>query len=87
MTFVEIYTDKMCPFCHRAKKLLHQKAVDYKEINVTADAKTRRAMSNRAGGRTSVPQIFINGDHIGGCDDLYALERAGKLDAKLTAAA
>lgn len=83
MAFVEIYATSMCPFCRQAKKLLNQKAVDYKEIDVTADAKTRRAMSTRAGGRTSVPQIFINGDHIGGCDDLYALDRAGKLDAKL----
>lgn len=79
MAQVEIYTTMICPYCHRAKKLLDAKGVDYTEIDVMTDSKLRTQMRERAGGRTSVPQIFINGQHVGGCDDLYALDRQGQL--------
>lgn len=80
---VEIYTTMYCPYCQSAKALLGKKNVAFKEIPVDGDRALRAAMSERAGGRTSVPQIFIGGTHVGGCDDLYALESAGKLDAML----
>jgi glutaredoxin 3 len=79
---IEIYTTQTCPFCHAAKDLLQAKAVAFDEIDVV-DPAMRAAMSARADGRTSVPQIFINGTHIGGCDDLYMLEETGKLGALL----
>ena len=79
---IEIYTTPTCPFCHAAKDLLRAKSVSFEEIVVT-DPDKRGAMSARADGRTSVPQIFINGTHIGGCDDLYILEETGKLKALL----
>lgn len=79
MARVEIYTTMLCPYCRRAKKLLEDRGVTYQEFDVMADAKLRSEMRQRAGGRTSVPQIFVNGQHVGGCDDLYALDRAGKL--------
>ena len=79
---IEIYTTQTCPFCHAAKDLLRAKAVAFDEIDVV-DPAMRAAMSARADGRTSVPQIFINGTHIGGCDDLYMLEETGKLGALL----
>lgn len=79
---IEIYTTPTCPFCHAAKDLLRAKSVSFEEIVVT-DPDKRVAMSARADGRTSVPQIFINGTHIGGCDDLYILEETGKLNALL----
>jgi glutaredoxin 3 len=79
MARVEIYSTMMCPFCWRAKKLLEERGVTYHEVDVMTDGKLRAEMRQRAGGRTSVPQIFINGQHVGGCDDLYALDRAGKL--------
>lgn len=84
---VEIYTDMFCGYCVRAKKLLSQKGVSFTEQDVTADKNGRTLMTSRAGGRTSVPQIFINGDHIGGCDELFTLERAGTLDKLLSLSA
>ena len=80
---VEIYTTPICPYCFAAKALLKRKGVAFAETDVSRDPQLREAMTLRAGGRRSVPQIFINGEHIGGSDDLHALERAGGLDAKL----
>jgi len=80
---VEIYSTLFCPYCARAKSLLAKKGVEYVNIDVMEAPERRDEMVKRAGGRTSVPQIFINGEHIGGSDDLQALERAGMLDAKL----
>jgi glutaredoxin 3 len=82
MKTVEIYTTQTCPYCTAAKGLLKKKGVTYKEIDVGADPAIRMAMTERAG-RRSVPQIFIGGTHIGGCDDLHALDHDGKLDAML----
>ncbi len=87
MARVEIYTTPTCPYCIAAKKLLTQKGAAFKEISVAGDPAGRRAMSERAGGRTTVPQIFIDGKHIGGCDDLYALDGEGGLDPLLAAGA
>ena len=87
MSRVEIYATMFCPFCYRAKKLLDGKGVDYEEIDVTMSPTRRREMTDRAQGQTSVPQIFIDGQHVGGCDELYALESAGKLDPLLAGAA
>jgi glutaredoxin 3 len=83
MARVEIYATPICPYCERAKALLAQKGVAYVNIDVMGDRARRAEMVERAGGRTTVPQIFIDGEHIGGSDDLYELEDAGKLDAKL----
>jgi len=83
MTSVEIYTQQYCPYCHWAKELLSRKGIDFHEIDVTGDVPARQAMTERASGRTSVPQIFVGATHIGGCDELYALEDAGKLDGLL----
>ncbi|MCJ2051438.1 glutaredoxin 3 [Methylobacterium sp. J-070] len=80
---VTIYTTAWCPYCSAAKSLLKEKAVAFQEIDVERVQGARGAMVERAGGRTSVPQIFIGETHVGGCDDLYALERAGKLDPLL----
>ncbi len=82
MKTVEIYTTQTCPYCIAAKGLLKKKGVEYKEIDVGADPSLRQAMTERAG-RRSVPQIFIGGTHVGGCDDLHALDHAGKLDPML----
>lgn len=82
MADVVIYTTPICPYCVRAKSLLKQKGVEWKEIDVSRDDNERMALMARTKQRT-VPQIFINGQHVGGSDDLYALERAGKLDALL----
>jgi glutaredoxin 3 len=82
---ITIYTKMYCPYCEAAKDLLQQKNAAYEEIPVDGDAAGQRAMAQRANGRSTVPQIFIGATHIGGCDDLYALERAGKLDPLLTA--
>ncbi|OYU37986.1 MAG: glutaredoxin 3 [Pseudorhodobacter sp. PARRP1] len=79
---VEIYTTQTCPYCIAAKALLKKKGVGFKEIDVGADPALRQAMTERAG-RRSVPQIFIDGTHVGGCDDLHALDHAGKLDPML----
>lgn len=80
---VEIYTTSLCGYCHAAKRLLGQKGVAFSEIDVSGDADRRQAMMRRAGGRHTVPQIFVGDIHVGGFDDLYALERAGKLDPLL----
>jgi glutaredoxin 3 len=79
---VEIYTTRWCPYCNMAKALLKRKGVDFKEINVSGGAE-RQAMVERAHGRYTVPQIFIGSVHVGGCDDLHALDSAGKLDPLL----
>lgn len=81
---VEIYTTAFCPYCAWAKELLVKKGVDFKEIDVGGDRELRGQMTARANGRTTVPQIFIGTTHVGGCDDLYALNDAGKLDPLLT---
>lgn len=83
MPKVEIYTTPICGYCARAKSLLQRKGVAFEEIDVMADWSRRDEMVERAGGRTSVPQIFIGGHHVGGCDDLHALEAAKKLDPML----
>lgn len=80
MTIVEIYTKTFCPYCWRAKALLESKGVQYMEIAVDFGGEQKQVMVQRANGRTTVPQIFIGELHIGGCDDLLALDRAGKLD-------
>jgi len=82
---VEIYTKTFCPYCWRAKLLLESKGVEYKEISVDFGGEVRQLMVERASGRTTVPQIFIGEVHVGGCDDLMALERAGRLDGLLAA--
>jgi glutaredoxin 3 len=84
---VTIYTKSWCPYCSAAKDLLRQKHVAFDEIEITGDAAQRQTMIQRAGGRTTVPQIFIGDRHVGGCDDLYALDRGGELDKLLAAAA
>lgn len=80
---VEIYTWSSCPFCIRAKALLEQKGVKFTEYCIDGDEAARDAMQQRANGRRSLPQIFINTQHIGGCDDLYELEFQGELDPLL----
>jgi glutaredoxin 3 len=80
---VEIYTWATCPFCIRAKNLLKKKGVEFIEYSIDGDEAERAKMSQRANGRRSVPQIFINDHHVGGCDDIHALEAQGKLDALL----
>lgn len=82
---VTIYTTPYCPYCLDAKELLGQKGVAFDEIDVTMDRSLRQVMTARANGRTSVPQIFIGEEHVGGCDELYDLDRAGKLDDMLAA--
>ncbi len=83
MAKVEIYLTPTCPFCTRAKALLVQKGVPFEEINVAGDPELRAAMTDRANGRHTVPQIFIDGQHIGGNDNIQALEMRGQLDALL----
>ncbi|MBI2254994.1 MAG: glutaredoxin 3 [Proteobacteria bacterium] len=85
MAKIEIYTTMLCGYCYRAKKLLQERGAEFTEIDVMTDGKLRDEMRKRAGGRTSVPQIFIDGQHVGGCDDLYALDQAGKLKPLLQA--
>ena len=85
MAKVEIYTGALCGYCSAAKRLLGQKGVDFTEIKVDRDPAKRQEMMKRAHGGRTVPQIFINDMHIGGCDDLYELERAGKLATLLAA--
>lgn len=80
---VEIYTFRTCPFCLRAKALLNNKGVEFTEYSVDGDEEARSKMAERANGRRSVPQIFINDQHIGGCDDIHNLESNGKLDELL----
>ncbi len=83
MPHIEIYTQPWCPYCERAVDLLTDKGVPFKEIKAPQGSAARQEAAQRAGGRTSVPQIFIDGRHLGGCDDLVALERSKKLDAML----
>lgn len=84
---VEIYTSPFCGYCHHAKRLLEEKGVDYSEFDILMDGAKRAEMTVRAHGRTTVPQIFIDGDHVGGYEELRALERDGRLDAKLAGGA
>ncbi|ACK71699.1 glutaredoxin 3 [Gloeothece citriformis PCC 7424] len=81
---VEIYTWSSCPFCIRAKALLSKKGVDFTEYCIDGDEQARTEMAQRSHGRRSLPQIFIDDQHIGGCDDLYALDRNGQLDPLLS---
>lgn len=83
MAHVEIYTKPTCGFCHMAKRLLSSKGVSFAEVNISAQPERRAEMIQRADGSTTVPQIFVGDRHVGGCDDLMALERGGKLDALL----
>ena len=83
MKTVEIYTTPYCPYCIAAKRLLTQKGVAFAEIDVSRDPAQRQAMMQRAKGRHTVPQIFIGGQHVGGCDDLHALDHRAALDAML----
>jgi glutaredoxin 3 len=85
MAKVEIYTTMFCPYCARAKALLQRKGATYTEYDIDAETALRDEMIQRSGGRRTVPQIFIDGAHVGGSDDLAALEAAGKLDTKLGA--
>jgi glutaredoxin 3 len=82
---ITIYTKSWCPYCHAAKELLTRKRAAFAEVSVDGDRAAQAQMAARAGGRSTVPQIFIGETHVGGCDDLYALDRAGKLDGLLAA--
>ncbi|WP_353216323.1 glutaredoxin 3 [Sandarakinorhabdus sp.] len=83
MAKIEIYTKFLCPFCTRAKKLLDTKGAAFEEIDISTGGARRTEMLARSGGRQTVPQIFIDGQHVGGCDDLVALDQAGRLDPML----
>lgn len=83
MNVVEVYSKAFCPFCDRAKALLAQKAVTYKEIKIDENPELRPEMITRSRGSSTVPQIFINNEHIGGCDDLFALQASDQLDTLL----
>ena len=83
MAEVELYTTMFCPYCSRARALLQRKGVAFVDIDIAEEPARRAEMIQRAHGRSTVPQIFIDGEHIGGCDDLVALDRVGKLDPKL----
>ena len=85
MASIEIYTSPTCGYCHAAKRLLAKKGVDFNEVDVARHPERRPEMMQRANGRRTVPQIFIDGRHVGGCDDLYALDAQGKLDPLLAA--
>ncbi|CAH2603632.1 glutaredoxin 3 [Rhodovastum atsumiense] len=85
MPDIEIYTQPGCPYCARAMQLLTQKGVAFREIDAPRGSPAREEAVRRSGGRATVPQIFIGGQHVGGCDDLMALDRAGKLDPLLAA--
>jgi glutaredoxin 3 len=87
MAQIDIYTKYLCPYCARAKALLERKGAAFAEIDVTMDRAGFDAMLQRAGGRRTVPQIFIDGQHVGGSDDLHALDAAGRLDPLLGGAA
>ncbi len=82
---IVIYTKAYCPYCHAAKDLLRRKGAAFEEISVDGDRAGQAAMAEKSGGRSTVPQIFIGGDHVGGCDDLHALDAAGRLDPLLQA--
>jgi glutaredoxin 3 len=83
MAKITIYTTAFCPYCHMAKRLLTQKGASFEEIDVTGDRAARAELRDKAGGRTTVPQIWIGDIHVGGSSELYALEREGKLDRLL----
>jgi glutaredoxin 3 len=83
MAAIEVYTTPYCPYCVAAKELLRRKGAEFVEINVAGNRELRAKMVERAGGRTTVPQIFIGDTHVGGCDDLYELDDAGRLDPLL----
>ncbi|MFN3077638.1 MAG: glutaredoxin 3 [Alphaproteobacteria bacterium] len=83
MADILIYTSTTCPYCVRAKRLLEKKGAAYQELNVETSSELRDEMLLRSNGRRTVPQIFIHGQHVGGCDDLYAMESAGTLDGLL----
>ncbi|MFN3820148.1 glutaredoxin 3 [Blastomonas sp.] len=83
MARIEIYTKFTCPYCYRAKSLLDAKGVAFDEVEISMGGEKRAEMIRRAGGRSTVPQIFIDGNHVGGSDELAALDRAGKLDPLL----
>jgi glutaredoxin 3 len=85
MSNIIVYTTKLCPYCHMAKELLRRKGVNFDEIDVSCRRELRAEMSQKAGGRSTVPQIWIGEKHVGGCDELYTLEREGKLDVLLAA--
>ena len=78
-----MYSTRFCPYCVRARMLLEKKGVEFTDIRVDSEPQLREEMITRAGGRSSVPQIFIDDEHVGGCDDLYELELEGQLDQKL----
>jgi len=84
MAKIEVYSGDFCPYCMRAKALLKNKGLDFTEYNVRKDIQRQAEMQDRAPGARTIPQIFINDRHVGGCDDLYALERRGELDSWLT---
>lgn len=85
MVAVDIYTIRYCPYCQEAKDLLSRKGVAFREIDASGNREIRRQMIERANGHSTFPQIFVGSTHVGGCDDLYELEAAGKLDALLAA--
>lgn len=85
MPKVEIYTQDWCPYCARARRILESKGVPFREIDAPHGSSERREAAQRSGGQTTMPQIFINGRHIGGCDELQALDHAGRLDELLQA--
>lgn len=86
MPKITIYTTPICPYCVRAKSLLKKKGAAFEEIDVFMDSAAREEMEAKSNGRRTVPQIFIGSQHVGGCDELYSLENAGKLDPLLNAA-
>jgi glutaredoxin 3 len=86
MAKIDIYTVRYCPYCQDAKELLSRKGVSYHEIDVTGKRDVRKEMIQRANGRSTYPQIFVGPTHVGGCDDLYALEESGRLDSLLAEA-
>ena len=83
MTTITVYSGPNCPYCDRAKKLLEKKGLAFTDYNVREDAARFDEMLEKSGGRKTIPQIFINGQHVGGCDDLHALDRSGALDKLL----
>ena len=87
MSGVTIYSSPFCPYCFMAKRLLQQKGIEFDEVDIMAEPGRRAEMMDRAGGRRTVPQIFIGDTHVGGCDDLMALDSAGKLQPLLNGAA
>lgn len=83
MPKVTMYSTRFCPYCVRARMLLEKKGIEFTDIRVDSEPQRREEMETRAGGRSSVPQIFIDDEHVGGCDDLYELDFEGMLDKKL----